>query len=1012
MENKIEFYEGKHFMGRKLVLTTEAPSLKEDGFNGICSSVRVRGPGSWHLYEHTNYEGWCLKLETGEYPDLSAYNGKNSVKPAWNNNHLKPSETPGVTSIPSWELTGAWFLGAKAENQALFTDLAVEAFDSHREYRQRYFPVDKRNVGEEIKSSKVFQEQVVHLKQELRKMCTDLQQSVPYQSARYQAHMAWETTMAANLGYLAALLYNQNNCSPESSPVTTLMEIEVAEHLCKMIGYNTIDQHDPLIPVSWGHLTSGGTVANLEALWASRNLKFYPLAVQKALLVEPELHEAVKYEVMVPCLGEKKPLVDVSQWDLLNLDIDDVIRMATDVQTLSGVPQNKFSSIIKKCTLQSLGFMGFQRMNKFQDPVVFAPSNSHYSWSKAMAVLGFGDANLLQVPLDEHGRQDVQELKLALEDSLSKQVPVVAVVVVIGSTAEGAVDPLYEILEIRKEMRLKGLDFAVLADAAWGGYFLTMLNIPSPEETQHEETDFILPLNHYIKKQLVHLRYCDTVTLDPHKCGFVPYPGGSLCYRNGQMKGFVKITSPIVHTDEQYPTVSAFGIEGSRPGAPAASCLLSHRVIGLDKHGYGRILGQIMFAAKLNYCMWMTVAKDDDPFLCVSLIPLRTNWSMEKSKQFIRERILGKSTWEVAKDIETLHFLMENGPDLLINSFAVNLKNNSNPVVHNQLNLAIFNQLSHRDITTKNVYRVPLFLTTSELLPGHRQDGFRQRLGLRCDTNEDQDLVYLVNTVMNPWQTSITWIKQVGEIFRNCVLNSIGEITDKETLHGFVIISAVSTKNEVYVDYLPSFNKVSSQYQAVAKLKIADPERASKIRQYQKSLSSQPLFLRSVKPSTIHKLMQKSSSETFRVELFDAFPVKGSIPCLDVDVEVNVIDVPRFQHFDLAIKHYPKHMTYWLFGDAEGIYLSHVITKQPDFQQVVKLDNRPQNISMELIDLGIPIHITSLPGEPLTLNGEIVDPLQNKEYTVQFTGEGGSEMKTVISVGDPHARVLFNHVTI
>ena len=48
-------------------------------------------------------------------------------------------------------------------------------------------------------------------------------------------------------------------------------------------GYNIEANKDNI--VSWGHITCGGTVANIEAMWAARNLKFHPLAVKKALAV-------------------------------------------------------------------------------------------------------------------------------------------------------------------------------------------------------------------------------------------------------------------------------------------------------------------------------------------------------------------------------------------------------------------------------------------------------------------------------------------------------------------------------------------------------------------------------------------------------------------------------------------------------------------------------------------------------------------------------------------------------
>lgn len=32
---------------------------------------------------------------------------------------------------------------------------------------------------------------------------------------------------------------------------------------------------------SWGHLTCGGTIANCEAMWASRNCRFLSLSIRK-----------------------------------------------------------------------------------------------------------------------------------------------------------------------------------------------------------------------------------------------------------------------------------------------------------------------------------------------------------------------------------------------------------------------------------------------------------------------------------------------------------------------------------------------------------------------------------------------------------------------------------------------------------------------------------------------------------------------------------------------------------
>jgi hypothetical protein len=40
--------------------------------------------------------------------------------------------------------------------------------------------------------------------------------------------MLWDTTLASNVGYIAALLYNQNNVASMASGVTLQLEREVA----------------------------------------------------------------------------------------------------------------------------------------------------------------------------------------------------------------------------------------------------------------------------------------------------------------------------------------------------------------------------------------------------------------------------------------------------------------------------------------------------------------------------------------------------------------------------------------------------------------------------------------------------------------------------------------------------------------------------------------------------------------------------------------------------------------
>ena len=101
--------------------------------------------------------------------------------------------------------------------------------------------------------------------------------------------MNWDTAVPANLGYIASILWNQNNCAGEGGPTTTMYEVEAGSDLCEMIG---MDKNECM-----GHLVTGGSLANIEAVWVARNLKYYPLGLQEALFKDEQLTGARGYEV-------------------------------------------------------------------------------------------------------------------------------------------------------------------------------------------------------------------------------------------------------------------------------------------------------------------------------------------------------------------------------------------------------------------------------------------------------------------------------------------------------------------------------------------------------------------------------------------------------------------------------------------------------------------------------------------------------------------------------------------
>jgi glutamate/tyrosine decarboxylase-like PLP-dependent enzyme len=90
-----------------------------------------------------------------------------------------------------------------------------------------------------------------------------LQDNYPFFHPRYAGQMLKPPHPVAVAGYLAAMTVNPNNHALDGGPATGAMEKEVVADLAAMFR---------LPDDSLGHLTSSGTVANLEALWVARQL--------------------------------------------------------------------------------------------------------------------------------------------------------------------------------------------------------------------------------------------------------------------------------------------------------------------------------------------------------------------------------------------------------------------------------------------------------------------------------------------------------------------------------------------------------------------------------------------------------------------------------------------------------------------------------------------------------------------------------------------------------------------
>jgi glutamate/tyrosine decarboxylase-like PLP-dependent enzyme len=96
----------------------------------------------------------------------------------------------------------------------------------------------------------------------LAELAERLKPTYPYSEPSYAGQMLKPPHPIAWAAYAATMLLNPNNHSLDGGPATSELEREAVGWIAEMVGLE-----DPL-----AHLTSSGTVANLEALWIAKSL--------------------------------------------------------------------------------------------------------------------------------------------------------------------------------------------------------------------------------------------------------------------------------------------------------------------------------------------------------------------------------------------------------------------------------------------------------------------------------------------------------------------------------------------------------------------------------------------------------------------------------------------------------------------------------------------------------------------------------------------------------------------
>src|SRR2546421_3173048 len=87
-----------------------------------------------------------------------------------------------------------------------------------------------------------------------------LENNYPYPEPSYAGQMLKPPVPVAWAAYAAAMLINPNNHALDGGPATAVLEREAVGEIAAMFGRAQY----------LGHLSTSGTIANLEALWVAR----------------------------------------------------------------------------------------------------------------------------------------------------------------------------------------------------------------------------------------------------------------------------------------------------------------------------------------------------------------------------------------------------------------------------------------------------------------------------------------------------------------------------------------------------------------------------------------------------------------------------------------------------------------------------------------------------------------------------------------------------------------------
>jgi glutamate/tyrosine decarboxylase-like PLP-dependent enzyme len=181
---------------------------------------------------------------------------------------------------------------------------------------------------------------------------------------------------------------------------------------------------------------------------------------------------------------------------------------------------------------------------------IVGSEQAHYTHQRISGVLKL---DYTAIPADSGARMNME----ALEAELRKG-DVGTVVVTMGTTAIGAVDPLDQVLALRERY-----SFRVHVDGAYGGYFrLISESLAEPA-----------------RRAYAAIIQADSIVVDPHKHGLQPYGCGCVLFRDPSVGRLYRHDSPYTYFTSKQLHLGEISLECSRAGAAAVALWATQKLL-------------------------------------------------------------------------------------------------------------------------------------------------------------------------------------------------------------------------------------------------------------------------------------------------------------------------------------------------------------------------------------------------------------------------------------------------